>query len=64
MKTMKEHIINIKALESNEVHLVPASSEEHQVIMKLLRDKFDSFIKINKEKETEYEEQYEKLCRF
>lgn len=63
MTIMEEHIINVKTLESNKVHLTPASSEEHQAIMKLLRDKFDSFIKNNKEKETEYKEQYEELYR-
>ena len=80
MTIMEERIINIKALDSNKVHVIPASSEEHQEIMKLLRNTFDSFIKNNKEEEqvekfyhslkkclegeTEHDEQFKKSWRY
>lgn len=64
MTIMEECIINIKALDSNKVHVIPASSEEHQAIMKLLINRFDSFIKNNKEEETKSKELLDKLCRY
>ena len=60
---MEKHIINVKTLESYDLHLVPAPPERHQEMLKRLRNDFDNFIKNNNEEETEYEEQFEKIYR-